>query len=211
MPRAVVRARIAFASGVAGSAVATLMLAGRAPGAVTTALALVVAAQAAATISSARPEAARAFGRLTSSVPAWVGIVLVAATRAGSGDLADIRGAHAVLGIALTHGSAMMVAACVLAAAAGTMVLAWTWTPLEQQPMRLAVLAGVLQVGLLVTLFSGPQVRTATDAVPWGIAVVSIAAAVWLLRRFARWEWLGRAATLTAAVALGAAVVGGRA
>lgn len=172
MPRAVVRARVGFASGVAAAAIAALMLSGRQPGAVTTVIALCVVARAAAVVSSVRPSAARALARITATVPVWVALAVVGLLRAGSPDLADIRGAHAIFGLGVARGSPAMVAAVILASAAAALAVGISWTRLEDPPQRLAILGALLDVWLVVTIAAGPQVTRAQDAVAWTAGAV---------------------------------------
>jgi hypothetical protein len=211
----VISPRVSIATGIGAAAAAGLILAGRTPGSVPVALALVVGARAAAAASSSEPLAARALGRQMSLVPAWVGIALVAIVRAGSPDLGAVRGANAVLGLALAHGSTLVVAGAVVGSLAGVATLVASApafrVELGTASGRLEMLALLLQVWLITSLFAGPQVRAASDAIPWVVAsVVALGAAI-AGARYGKWERTTSIATLLAAIAVALVLVGARA
>lgn len=237
--------RLAFASGSAAAGLCALLLSGRLD-ATAFAVALVAAgARAAASVASmgggpvASAAALRSLRRQAMVAPAWILAVTVAAFRSGSVGLADIRGANAVLGPAISHGGAMSVAASWLALAAGILAAAGPGfgrpDPAGERGRRGAVrgdgraarleaVAVAAQIGLLATLFAGPQISGVLDGVAWAAVLVGIAVAVALLVAFPARPW-GRGALASAvawrteipaaAVALGAAalalaLVGGR-
>jgi hypothetical protein len=197
----VVHPRIAVASGFAALAAAVLILTGRIDAPIPFVVALLLAAR--ATSPAAVAGGARALSRLASSVPAWTGIALVGILRAGSASLADARGANAVAGLALFRGPALTVAACWVAAVA--VVVACASCAPSPALRELDLISLGAQLALAVTLFAGPQVRRASDALPWLGALVVVAAAVAGARALAAWEWAPKAATLCAALAVGLA------
>jgi hypothetical protein len=176
-----------------------------------TVTALCVAARAAAAVSSSTPASARALAGITATVPAWVGLMIVAAIRAGSPDLADVRGGNAVLGIAVAHGPVLLIAASIAAGVAGVLAIAAAWAPLEDHPMRLALIGIGLQLWLVVTVVAGPQVSAGTDVVPWIAAALVLGVALFAGLKWIATEWMPKMATLAAVVAVTLAVVGPRA
>ena len=209
--------RIAFAFGGAGAAGAALVLSGRADGSVLTVLALAAAARAAPAAASGTPAGARSLSLQFSLVPAWIGIGAVGAMRAGSAIVGDARGANAVAGLAIVHGSALTVIAAWLALAAGTIAIwapsagARTWgVAVTPEPFaRLEVIAIAIQAALLLTLFAGPQVRAGTDVVPWVLGAVATAVAAMRAPRLADRRRLPAIAIACAGVAVVLVVAGG--
>lgn len=176
--------RIAGAVGGAALAGAGLLLSGRANGSIVTVLVLIASARAAATVLEP-VLGPRTLSAHVALVPAWVGLVVVGAARAGSPLLEDVRGANAVAGLAVGHGSAAMVAAVWLAlvAAVGATAASVRRTSLGSAGARLDVVAVALQIVLVVTLFAGPHVRTLGDVTVWTGASVVGAGLVALARR----------------------------
>jgi len=190
-----VRSRVAFASGVAGLAGATLTLSGRFDAGVGLVLLFALAAQAGSSGASidAVPwragGASRALGRQARLAPAWAVVVAVGALRAGSASIADVRGANAVAGLALARGPAATVAGVWLAIAAGAVAIVGSIGPAAERdaagPVTLRRLeaAGVFALAaILVTLFAGPQIRGATDAVAWVVGLGALSALGWRAR-----------------------------
>lgn len=213
---------MAFATGVAGLAGATLLFTGRFDGSVVLALLFIGAARAAvpaslvdaASVVSA--VATRTLAQQISFAPAWALIVAAGAVRAGSPALADARGANAVAGLAITHGNVVAVVGAWSAIAAGIVAIA-SRTPLEEETasgvvpptlQRLEIGAVLGQAALLVTLFAGPQVTAGVDAVPWLVGIVVVASVAWVARR-TRIPNAALAAFALAAVGLGASIAGG--
>jgi hypothetical protein len=218
----IARSRVAFATGVAGLAGATLLLTGRFDGSVVVALLFVGAARAAAPacLVHAAPvvsaAATRALAQQISFAPAWGLIVAAGAVRAGSSALTDARGANAVAGLAVTHGDVVAVVGAWFAIAAGMVAIA-SRSPLEGETafgvvpptlQRLEIGAVVGQAALLVTLFAGPQVSAGLDAVPWVVGIAAAASVAWAARR-TRIPNAALAAFALAAIGLGATIAGG--
>jgi hypothetical protein len=218
-----VRARVAFATGVAGLAGALLTLTGRIDGSVALALLFCVGARAAVpgSLAAAGPvlaaQAERSLVQQARLAPAWALVAVVGVVRAGSASLADIRGANAVAGLAIARGSIVTVAAAWLAVAAGVVAIA-SYTSLGARTesaegasaviappvtlRRLEIGAVLAQAALLVTLFGGPQVVSGADAAWWIAGVGGVSLLAWR----ARWMAM-RDATWIALAASGAAVL----
>lgn len=215
----VIDARVALASGVAGATAAVLALAGSLDVSIVLALVFVLVARAAPLAAATDPPAvAAALGRLARVVPVWAAVTAVAAVRAGSVLLADVRGANAVGGLGVARGDVLLVGACWLAFAAGIAAIVFPsaratasfgLTVSAGAASRIELFALALQAWLLVTFFAGPQVRSIHDAGPWLVGTLATAEAVWLARRVRDAEWLARAATAAALVALAAALIAG--
>lgn len=211
-------ARVALASGAAAIAGAGVLLAGRFDGSALLVLALLAGARAGAlAASTSEPGAVRALGRAATATPAWIAVVAVATLRSGSSMLDDVRGANAVAGLPLARGDATMVAAAWLAIAAGAIAIsaavarggAYRGLSAAAFPAsRLDGLASVGYVVLLVTLFAGPQMVAAADALVWagGVAAVSVAALA--ARPLARWDRADALALAVGAVAFALALFG---
>ena len=194
-----VRSRLAFATGAAGLVGSALLLAGRFEGSVVVALLFVGAARVAtpASLADAGPGVAlgatRALLQQAWFAPAWVLIVAVGVLRAGSPALSDARGANAVAGLAVTHGDPLAVAGAWLAVAAGVVAIA-TRTSVGSDAgtnardvapptlQRLAIGGVLAQSALVVTLFAGPQVAEASDAISWAVGIGALAAVAWFGR-----------------------------
>jgi hypothetical protein len=227
LARVSLRARVAFASGVAGSVGAVLLLAGRFEGTVVLAFAFAWAARLApaATMMGAGPilagGAARALWNQLCFAPAWALIVGIGALRAGSVELVDVRGANAVAGLALARGPVLTVLGvwCALAAGAAavgssTPMGAETAAPQNARgvvavppPLRRLEAAGALaQIALLVTLFAGPQIDAPADTVWWITGAVALAVGAIVVRtlgaRFAAPAVSGAAAAIGLALVL---------
>jgi len=197
-----VRSRVAFASGASGAVGAALLLTGRIDGSVVLAffLAFAVRVGASAALSDAGPilaaVASKSLIRRAFLAPAWGFALAAAVVRAGSVDLTDVRGANAVAGLALVRGPTLTVVGSWLAfAAAAVATLAWQRVGAEtagsgsvgviEAPMSLRRLeaAGVAaEVALLVSLFAGPQIDSASDAVWWFVGAGLLGAAALLGR-----------------------------
>lgn len=208
-PRAVVAPGIAAAFGAA------LLVAGRIPGSVLTAALLAIAARTAASAASADPPAAAgALARQARAVPAWVGIVVAAAIRAGSADLADIRGAHAVAGAGLAHGDPLMVASAWAGLASGVAAILLPaapegWGLVTRPPFRRLEILGVLaQALVVVAFFAGGQVDGWADLAGWAGGAAAVAVGVGAGRALA--GRTGVAASALAALAVGLALAGER-
>lgn len=136
-------------------------------------------------------------GWTVSSAPVWAGVVVVAAWRAGSSDLGDIGGAHTVLGAGLFRGDAWSVASLWLLAIAGVAIAG--------VPHGLLARATWAAQAVLVTaLIVGPQITSASAALPWLAVVVVVAA------QFAGELFVGSAARLAIArTAVVAALIAG--
>lgn len=124
---------------------------------------------------------------VASSAPVWAGVVIAGAWRAGSSDLGDIQGAHAVLGIGIGHGRALVVASMWFAVIAGVVVAGLPRPRAVQmlflaQPVWPARAAWLAQGVLLTAVVAGPSVRSVGDVVPWLFAVVVLAAGVLVAR-----------------------------
>jgi hypothetical protein len=215
------RPRIAHAAGVAGCVAAILLETGLLDGTVVVALLAAWAARVApaAALADAGPvlaaDAASSLARQALLAPTWALVAVAGALRAGSVDLADVRGAHAVAGLALVHGPSATVAGMWLVAGAGALAVA-SWSRLGAEtaappgsagrieppaPLRrLEALGAALQAGLVATLVAGPQVRGAGDALPWAVSVGALLASA----RAGR----GRLAARGAVASLGLAAVG---
>lgn len=207
--------RFALATGFAASVGAGLILAGRAPGSVLAVAALVLAARAAATAVAERVDAAGSLARQASSVPAWVVVVGVGVLRAGSVDVEDLRGAHAVFGLAVVHGHVLAVAAALVAALLGLIVIGMacgrsSFFATEDPFVRLEAVAVAVQIWLVVALFVGPQVRAPIDLVPWVAGVLLAGIGVSAVARLAKQPWLPRVANGLAVVATVLAVTADR-
>ncbi len=196
--------RVAFASGVAGLVGATLLLSGRFDGSVALALLFAWGARVAADASLidggpvVAAGAARRLAQHASFAPAWAFIVAAGAQRAGSSGLSDLRGANAVAGLAIARGEALSVAGAWCALAAGVIALA-TSVGVDAETsgpqgsigrirppaaLRRLDAASVLALAaLLATLFFGPQVVEATDALWWAGGIAGLAAGAWQGRR----------------------------
>jgi hypothetical protein len=218
-----VRARVAFATGVAGLAGAMLILTGRIDGSVALALLFASGARAAAagTLMGGGPlladQASRSLGQQARFAPAWALVAIAGAIRAGSASLADARGANAVAGLAIARGPALTVVGMWLAVAAGAVAIV-SYTSIGVRTAsadapgivavpvalrRLEVAAVVAQAALLVTLFAGPQVIDPADAAWWVAGIGTIVALAWKARKMP-----SRDATLMAiAAAVGAVVL----
>lgn len=215
-----VRSRVAFAAGAAGLVGATLLLSGRAEGSVALALLLATAARAAAPATLVdggailASGAVRSLGKHVSFAPAWALVLVVGTLRAGSGGIGDARGANAVAGIALARGPALSIIGAWLAAAAGAIALASrtsigvetaagagaTGRVTPPGAVRRLEAAGVLaQAAVLVTLFAGPQVTGALDAVWWAAGISGLAAFAWRARELDLANASGIAAALAGA------------
>ncbi|MBI4730482.1 MAG: hypothetical protein HY775_13435 [Acidobacteria bacterium] len=222
--------RVAVASGAGALGGAALLFAGRLGGSAAAALLLACGARAAASAGRAGPgsvaEALAAHSLLRQALfaPAWVLVVVAGLARAGSADLADVRGANAVAGLAVVRGSALAVAGAWLALAAGVLALAGPGfgRPASGGPrgrrgivrtdpvaVRLEAGALVAQGALLVTLFSGPQVTRAGDLVPWVLAGGMLAGAVLAGAALAGRRRAPLAAGALAAAALALVIAGG--
>ena len=185
-----VRSRVAFASGVAGLAGAALLLSGRFDGSIVAALLFVFAARVAvpASVADVRSSASSALSRHASFAPAWALIAAAGIVRAGSASIADARGANAIAGLAVARGSVLTVAGVWFAVAAGLVVIASrssirgesTEDPVSLQ--RLEIGAVIAQAALLVTLFAGPHVTEALDAVSWVAGIGALGAIAWVAR-----------------------------
>lgn len=110
--------------------------------------------------------APEARGWIVSSVPVWVGVVAVAVWRAGSADLGDIGGAHAVLGSGLLRGDLASVGSMWLVAVAGVAIAG---SPISMGER----LVWALQAALITALVTGPQITKVGDVIPW-VAVVGV-------------------------------------
>jgi hypothetical protein len=217
-----VRARVAFATGVAGLAGATLVLSGRIDASVAVAVLFVFAARAAAVASLLgggpvlADRAERSLVQQARLAPAWALIAVAAAVRAGSASLADVRGANAVAGLAVARGSVATVVAAWLALVGGVVAVS-SFTSLGvrtastdgigviEPPVVLRRLeaGGVLaQAALVVTLFIGPQVASAADAAWWIAGIAAIAIAAWRARALPvrDWTWIATGAAAMAAL-----------
>lgn len=200
-----------MASGAAGAAGAGLLLTGRLEGSALVVLALLLCARAASVAVSAEPAAVWGLSMQMRLVPAWIGVLAVGLIRAGSVQLADVRGANAVAGPAVARGSVIAVAAAWVALVAVTIVIAAPgWRADAGAARRLEIVAIAGQVLLVVTLFAGPQVRGWTDGIPWAGASLIASVAVWRGSRFVAAEWAPRVATVLAALGFGLALAGGR-
>lgn len=224
-----VRSRVAFASGVAGLIGAALLLSGRFDGSVALALLFAWGARVAAdaTLVDAGPilasGATRRLAQHMSFAPAWAFVVAVGTVRAGSSGLADLRGANAVAGLPLVRGDALSVAGAWCALIAGVIALAVssdigieTSAPhgsvaRVRSPgalRRLDTAAALALAALLATLFFGPQVVDAADAVWWAAGIAALAIVTWQGRR--RTIPHGApAALILAAIGLALVIVGG--
>lgn len=140
------------------------------------------------------------------SAPVWAAVVVAGAWRAGSGDLGDIQGAHAVLGVGLGHGRPLAVASMWFVVLAGVAVAGLPRTVVRLtrggQPSWPARLAWVVHGVLLTAVVAGPSVRSVGDVVPWLSAAALLAAAVVVAARVGPSERL-----LVARTAAGIAVV----
>ena len=185
-------ARVATAVAAASLVGAGLMLAGRANGSAVTVVLLILTARAALIASDPRAVDTMTLGRLAASVPLWVGVVLVGALRAGAADVDAIRGAHAVAGLALARGDALIVIASWLGMVAAIVALS-TVSPRAERLGRDPVLGAVvvLHVLLITTVFAGPHVSAWTDLIPWALGVAAVGAGALALRdRLASWPVL---------------------
>lgn len=188
-----------------------MLLAGRLDGSALVVLVLLLAARAAPVAVSTEPPAVWALAMQMRLVPAWIGVLAVGLVRAGSVQMADVRGANAVAGLAVARGSVVAVAAAWFALVAATIVIAAPgWRADAGAARRLEIVAIAGQILLIVTLFAGPQVRAWTDAIPWVAASAVGAAAGWKGASVVGAEWAPRAATVLAALAFGLVLVGGR-
>lgn len=199
-------ARIPVLVGAAAAAGAVVLLGGIVDGSVVVATVLVLTARYGPV--AADPSGARAASRQVGLVPAWVAIAAVAAVRAGSVGLQDVRGANAIAGLAIARGDAALVLAAWLALAAGIVAISTASggrPGLRVDPVLsgLDVLAAVLQVVLLITLFAGPTVGGGADAVPWIVGSLAAGGGALVLTRAA---WIERSDAVVAVLA-GAAVV----
>ena len=198
-----VRSRVAFATGVAGLSGATLMFSGRFDGSIALALLFAFAARTAvaASVLDAGPvlagRAERSLAQQARFAPTWALVVVAGAVRAASGSIADVRGAHAVAGLAIARGPALTVAGSWLALAAGAVALVSSTSlstetasasgtaAIVRPPVALCRLeaGGVIALAvLLVTLFAGPQVTNGTDAAWWIGALAVLLAFAWRAR-----------------------------
>ena len=199
-----VRSRIAFASGAAGAVGTALLLSGRYEGSAVLALVLAFSIRTGAlgALAGGGPviagEAVHALRARTWLAPAWAVAMATAIVRTGSSELADLRGANAVIGPALFNGPTVTVVGTWLAFAGATLALV-AWTPVGAEtaappssvgrvvaPTSVVRLdaAGVLaEAALIVTLFVGPQVVDGIDAVWWAGGIVALVAAAWYGRR----------------------------
>ena len=223
------RSRVAFASGVAGLVGATLLLTGRFDGSVALALLFAWGARVAADASlvDAGPilaaGAVRRLAQHASFAPAWAFIIAVGTVRAGSSGLADIRGANGIAGLALARGDVLSVAGAWCALLAGVIAIAAsaevgidTSAPRgsvgQVRPpgaLRRLDAAAVLALGaLLATLFFGPQVVDAPDAVWWAAGIAGLAAVAWQGRRVTL-PRAALAAVVLAATGLALVIAGG--
>jgi hypothetical protein len=147
-------------------------------------------------------------------VPAWIGIAVVGTLRAGSERLADVRGANRVAGLAIARGHALLVAAAWVSVLAAVVAIAvpalGRITAARDTGARLEMLAAFAQVAVVVTLFCGPQVAGARDAVPWVAGAALLSAGVYACSRLARWDRSVHIATVLAAVGVALALSGGR-
>jgi len=207
---------VSLASGAAAAAGAALLLVGRIEGSILVAVALAVVARTAAlTASPAEPAAVRSRARQGAVVPVWIGIVVVAAVRAGSPTLADVRGANAVAGLAIARGDVLMVVAVWCAVAAGVLAIA---SPMPRARIaaatfpwsRLELVALGLQALALASLFAAPTVRSAGDVVWWVASTVVVLIAVGVAGRLARWDVATPIATVIALAGVVLALAGGR-
>jgi hypothetical protein len=216
-----VRSRVAFATGVAGIAGATLTLSGRFDAGVGLVLLFALAAQAGASGASIdtgpafAAEAGRDLARQARLAPAWAIVVSTGALRAGSASIADVRGANAVAGLALARGPVVTVAGAWLAVAAGAVAIVASMGSSTVRgaaaPAALRRLegAGVFALAaILVTLFAGPQVRGATDAVAWVAGIAALSALAWRARTLDLPD-LSLVAFALAAAGLGLTLAGG--
>jgi len=224
-----VRSRVAFATGVAGLAGATLMFSGRYDGSIALALIFVFAARSSVawTVLEGGPvlagRAERSLARQMWFAPAWALVAAAGAVRSGSTSLADIRGANAVAGLALARGSTVSVAGAWLALAAGVIAIV-NFSPIGAEtasvtgatglivppvPLRRLEAAGIVaQAALVVTLFAGPQITGGIDAAWWVAGVAAIAAIAWRVRQMniRDLSWI---ATAAAAAGLALVIAGG--
>jgi hypothetical protein len=224
-----VRSRVAFASGVAGLVGATLLLTGRFEGSAVLALLFAWGARVAADASllDAGPIlAARALRRLAdhaSFAPAWAFVVAAGVVRAGSSGLGDLRGANRVAGLALARGHTISVAGAWCALIAGAVAIAARSAPGAETSgpigavgrvvppvalRRLEAGAVLAQAALLATLFFGPQVSTATDALWWIAGVATVAVIAWESPRV-HFRRLAALAAALAAAGLALVLAGG--
>lgn len=227
------RARVALASGAAAAAGAGLLLSGRVAGSALTALLLAGVARAApaASVLEAGPVAGalahRTLLRQAALAPAWALVLAAGAYRAGSADLGDIRGAHAVAGLALARGDALGVAGAwlgLLAIGAAALAAGLPGMRSEAGPgragalavpeavRRLDALALALQSVLAAALFAGPHVAGASDVLPWAAVAGGLALAAWRAGAFlgTRRE-VPLAAGAAGALSLALVLAGGRA
>jgi hypothetical protein len=230
LARVSLRARVAFASGAAGCVGAALVLAGRFEGTVVLAFAFAWAARLSpsATMMGAGPILAGGAGRALWNqlrlAPAWAVIVAIGALRAGSVELADVRGANAVAGLALARGPALTVLGvwCALAAGAAavgasTPVGAETAAPQSARGVvavpptlrRMEAAGALAQIALLVTLFAGPQIDAAADAVWWVLGATALGAGAFVVRRLGAAFPAVMVAGAGAAIGLALTVAGG--
>lgn len=225
------RARVAFASGVAACVGAALLIAGRFEGSIVLAFFFAWSARLApaATMFGAGPilasGAARTMRTQLILAPAWAFVVAAAAVRAGSVQLADVRGAHAVAGLALARGPLLtvigawvaFVAGVAATGAAGSRIGVVSEAPEDARGvvappsiLRRMEYAGVVaQVMLLVTLFAGPQIDGASDSTWWAVGAVAAVAAVVALRRLPADPRVPIAAGVAGLIGLGLATIGG--
>lgn len=225
-----VRSRVAFASGAAGLAGAALLLSGRFDGSVVAVLLLLWAARTApaAALSDAGPLSAqwatRELARHLWLAPTWALVVATAAVRAGSADLADLRGAHAVAGLALARGEPLTVIGQWLALTAGVAAAAGfarvqfetgapagavgrVATPAPLGRLGLAAVAG--QVILLTALFAGPEVNGPPELFWWADVAIVLGAVVWLSHQWALGRLVPALTAAAASLGLVLAIVGG--
>lgn len=201
--------RITSAAGVSAAGLSAVLLVQRIPGtAAEVAVAASVAAASGPALALAAGTNARARDALERQIrfaPAWALAIGAACLRAGTSLLQDVAGAHGVAGIALVHGPAFTVVGMWLCLIAAAIAVAGSVSETLGDDSGIGdrlVLAGAgAQILLITALFSGPQVRSFVDAVPWIVAATLLAA----------WAWYGRiAARMTAApwVATGLAAAG---
>lgn len=144
-------------------------------------------------------DAVRGLRRRAWLSPVWAIAIAVAVVRSGSSELLDVRGAHAVAGLALARGPAITVAGTWLAFI-GTLLALVAWSPLGTETAgspaargrveapvptrRLEAIGIVAEAALVVTLFMGPQIVEGTDAVWWVVGIGALVGGAWLARRF---------------------------
>lgn len=221
--------RLAVASGASAAGAAALLMAHRFDGTVPAVLMMVLVVRAAGPASAlpsgeiARQCAADALARQARFVPAWVLLAAAGSVRAGSTVLTDVSGAHGVAGIALARGPLPGVAGMWLAALAAAVAIGGSFTgdvvtggsrpAVVRGPRiarRLEWLGVAAQAGFAAAMIAGPQIRVATDAIPWVAAVASLGAWAWFGRMPARAPIAPWAAAGLGAAGLLLVVLGGR-